>query len=213
MLRRSLPDSVLARGAVENDAALLANGPCLRYAVGVWKMRGREVGRSGCRDPASRRRGRKHCWAWLSVSASSSTPLPFGAIPRLVQGGGDAGNGDCHQIILQAGRACWFIICVVKLMLRWWSKRVNFFSFSIVNFATENNCSKHGRKYRLSKRDILCRSKEQGGRGIMNLKVQNKCLLSKWLFKFTNEDGIWQQIFRNKYLKSKTLTHVEKKIR
>ena len=45
----------------------------------------------------------------------------------------------------------------------------------------------------------------------MDLKVQNKCPLSKWLFKFTNEDGIWQQILRNKYLKSNTLTQVEKK--
>ena len=45
----------------------------------------------------------------------------------------------------------------------------------------------------------------------MNLKVQNKCLLSKWLFKLTNEDGIWQLILRNKYVKSKTLTQVEKK--
>ena len=45
----------------------------------------------------------------------------------------------------------------------------------------------------------------------MDLNVQNKCLLSKWLFKLTNEDGIWQQILRNKYLGSKTLTQVEKK--
>ena len=45
----------------------------------------------------------------------------------------------------------------------------------------------------------------------MDLKIQNKYLLSKWLFKLTNEDGIWQQILRNKYLKSKTLTQVEKK--
>ena len=45
----------------------------------------------------------------------------------------------------------------------------------------------------------------------MDLEVQNKYLLSKWLFKLTNEDGIWQQILRNKYLKSKTLTQVEKK--
>ena len=45
----------------------------------------------------------------------------------------------------------------------------------------------------------------------MDLKVQNKCLLSKWLFKPTNEDGIWQLILRNKYVKSKTLTQVEKK--
>ena len=45
----------------------------------------------------------------------------------------------------------------------------------------------------------------------MNLEVQNKCLLNKWLFKLINEDGIWQQILRNKYLGSLTLTQVEKK--
>ena len=45
----------------------------------------------------------------------------------------------------------------------------------------------------------------------MDLNVQNKCLLSKWLFKLTNEDGIWQQILKNKYLGSKTLTQVEEK--
>ena len=32
----------------------------------------------------------------------------------------------------------------------------------------------HKRKYRLSKWDILCRSKEQEGLGIMDLKVQNE---------------------------------------
>ena len=69
----------------------------------------------------------------------------------------------------------------------------------------------HKRKYRLSKWDILCRPKDQGGPGIMNLEVQKKCLLSKWLFKLTNKDDIWQQILRNKYLGSKTLTQVEKK--
>ena len=41
----------------------------------------------------------------------------------------------------------------------------------------------------------------------MNLEIQNKCLLSKWLFKLTNEDGIWQQLLRKKYLGSKSLTH------
>ena len=45
----------------------------------------------------------------------------------------------------------------------------------------------------------------------MDFELQNKYLLSKWLFKLTNEDGIWQHILRNKYLKSKTLTQVEKK--
>jgi len=45
----------------------------------------------------------------------------------------------------------------------------------------------------------------------MNLEVQNKCLLSKWLLKLINEDGIWQQILKNKYFGSKTLTQVEEK--
>ena len=46
----------------------------------------------------------------------------------------------------------------------------------------------------------------------MNLEIQNKCLLSKWLFKLTNEDGIWQQLFRNKYLGSKSLTQVTRRL-
>ena len=44
----------------------------------------------------------------------------------------------------------------------------------------------------------------------MDLKVQNKCLLSKLLFKFINEDGISQRLL-NKYLGSKSLTQVMRK--
>ena len=65
----------------------------------------------------------------------------------------------------------------------------------------------HKKKYKLSKWDILCRPKEQGGLGIMDLEIQNKCLLSKWLFKLTNEDDIWQQILRNKYLRKNLVIH------
>ncbi|WVZ53335.1 LOW QUALITY PROTEIN: hypothetical protein U9M48_004295 [Paspalum notatum var. saurae] len=53
--------------------------------------------------------------------------------------------------------------------------------------------------------------KEQGGLGILDLEVQNKCLLSKWLFKLANEDGIWQSLLRNKYLKAKPLGDEGKK--
>jgi hypothetical protein len=49
-----------------------------------------------------------------------------------------------------------------------------------------------------------------GGLGIMDLDIQNKCLLSKWLFKLVNEDGTWQEILRRKYLKNKTLSQVKK---
>jgi hypothetical protein len=36
-------------------------------------------------------------------------------------------------------------------------------------------------------------------------------LLSKWLFKLINENGVWQQILHNKYLHSKTLSQVTSK--
>ena len=58
----------------------------------------------------------------------------------------------------------------------------------------------------------MCQPKEQGGLGIQNLDIQKKCLLSKWLFKLCNEEGIWQELLRNKYLKDKTLGQVNKKL-
>jgi hypothetical protein len=35
------------------------------------------------------------------------------------------------------------------------------------------------KKYRLARWDILCQPKDQGGIGIQNIDIQNKCLLSK----------------------------------
>jgi hypothetical protein len=32
--------------------------------------------------------------------------------------------------------------------------------------------------------------------GILNIDVQNQCLLSKWLFKLLNEEGVWQDILK-----------------
>ena len=73
----------------------------------------------------------------------------------------------------------------------------------ISRFYWQNDQDK--RKYRLVKWEILCQPKIQGGLGIQNLDIQNKCLLSKWLFKLLNEDGLWQELLRNKYIKDKTL--------
>ncbi|WVZ66965.1 hypothetical protein U9M48_016115 [Paspalum notatum var. saurae] len=67
------------------------------------------------------------------------------------------------------------------------------------------------KKYRLLKWVTLCQPKDMGGLGIQNLDIQNKCLLSKWLFKLLNEDGLWQNLLRNKYLRNKTLSQVTKK--
>jgi len=66
-------------------------------------------------------------------------------------------------------------------------------------------------RYRLTKWDILCRPKDQGGLGILDLQLQNKCLLSKWLVNLLNTEGLWQSLLTNKYLRSKTLTQVKAK--
>jgi hypothetical protein len=67
------------------------------------------------------------------------------------------------------------------------------------------------RKYRLTKWNIICRPKDQGGLGIEVLELKNKCLLSKWLFKLLNEEGVWQELLHNKYLSQKTLSQVQVK--
>jgi hypothetical protein len=69
----------------------------------------------------------------------------------------------------------------------------------------------HKQKYRLTRCNIICRPKVQGGLGIEVLEIQNKSLLSKWLFKLINEVRVWQEFLQNKYLHSKTLSQVEAK--
>ena len=46
---------------------------------------------------------------------------------------------------------------------------------------------------------------------MLDLKVMNVCLLCKWLWKIENEDGLWQQVIRTKYLHTHTLSHVKLK--
>jgi hypothetical protein len=66
----------------------------------------------------------------------------------------------------------------------------------------------HKKKYRLTKWEVVCTPKDQEGLGVLNLGVHNKCLLSKWLFKLINGDGVRQQLHKNKYLRDKTLIQV-----
>ncbi|WVZ88220.1 hypothetical protein U9M48_034764 [Paspalum notatum var. saurae] len=69
----------------------------------------------------------------------------------------------------------------------------------------------HKKKYHLIKWDQIRQPKEQGSLGIIDLEIQNKCLLSKWRFKLANEEGMWQSLIRNKYLQSKPLGSGTKK--
>jgi hypothetical protein len=59
-------------------------------------------------------------------------------------------------------------------------------------------CDEHKKKYRLAKWSILHKPKSVGGMGIIDLDIQNKCLLSKWIIKLVNEDGTWQQVLMKK---------------
>jgi hypothetical protein len=69
----------------------------------------------------------------------------------------------------------------------------------------------HKKKYRLTKWNIICRPRDQGGLGVEVLDLKNKSLLSKWLYKLFNEEGIWQELLTKKYLHSKTLSQVSAK--
>jgi hypothetical protein len=72
-------------------------------------------------------------------------------------------------------------------------------------------CDEHKKKYRLAKWSILHKPKSVGGMRIIDLDTQSKRLLSKWIVKLLNEDGMWQQVLKKKYLKGRTLSHVAKK--
>jgi hypothetical protein len=67
----------------------------------------------------------------------------------------------------------------------------------------------HKKKYHLAKWDILYLPKDQGGMGITNLHIKNICLLSKWLYRLLNEEGVWQQLLINKYFSMKSLTQTQ----
>jgi hypothetical protein len=63
----------------------------------------------------------------------------------------------------------------------------------------------------LAKWSILHKPRSVGGMGIIDLDDQNKCLLSKWIVKLLDEDGLWQQVLKKKYMKGKMLSQVAKK--
>ena len=67
---------------------------------------------------------------------------------------------------------------------------------------------KDKKKYHLVKWETVCMPKEQGGLGILDLELMNISLISKWLWKLFNEDGLWQQILTSKYLRKITLCQV-----
>ena len=47
--------------------------------------------------------------------------------------------------------------------------------------------------------------------GVEVLELENRCLLSKWINKLLNEEGVWQEVLHTKYLSKKILVEVEAK--
>jgi len=56
------------------------------------------------------------------------------------------------------------------------------------------------RKYHLVRWTTICKSKKKGGLGIKNISRMNVSLLCKWWWKLETENGLWQDIVKNKYL-------------
>jgi hypothetical protein len=68
----------------------------------------------------------------------------------------------------------------------------------------------HKKKYCLAKWSILNKLRCTG-LGILDLDVQNICLLSRWLYKLLNENEVFYSMIKKKYLQSKTLSQVNKR--
>jgi hypothetical protein len=83
-------------------------------------------------------------------------------------------------------------------------------TFGLVSFGSQMSIRK---KYRLTRWSVICQPRDLEGLGVKDLYVQNQCLLSKGLFKLTNEDGMWPRMMWRKYLKDKTIGQVQKKPR
>ena len=58
----------------------------------------------------------------------------------------------------------------------------------------------------------MCTPKDLGDLSIIDLRTQNQCLLSKWLYMIYNTNGLWQRLIHRKYLNNKTLSQVQPRI-
>lgn len=66
--------------------------------------------------------------------------------------------------------------------------------------------SDNSNKYNLVKSEEVCQPVDQGGLGVVNLVLRNRCLLSKWLWKIENEEDMWQDLIRKKNIVIKRMS-------
>ena len=68
------------------------------------------------------------------------------------------------------------------------------------------------KKYHLVKWDMICLSKRKGGLGVKDIFKMNISLLCKWWWKLDNEDGLWQTLIKNKYMKQGTISTIKSRL-
>lgn len=51
--------------------------------------------------------------------------------------------------------------------------------------------SKGVKKYHLVNWPVICVPKSCGGLGVLELEAMNQCLLTNWLWKLENTEGLW----------------------
>ena len=57
-----------------------------------------------------------------------------------------------------------------------------------------------GKKFHLMNWNQVCQPLQSGGLGIRNLRLFNRALLGKWLWRFGNErETLWRQVILSKY--------------
>jgi hypothetical protein len=61
-------------------------------------------------------------------------------------------------------------------------------------------------------RNIICKSRRKGDLGIKDLRKLNISLMCKWWWRLEKEDGLWQEIIRYKYMRTKLIHKVSHKL-
>lgn len=51
----------------------------------------------------------------------------------------------------------------------------------------------------------ICRSKQKGGLGVLDLEKQNVSHMTKWRCKLETQDGLWQKILKAKLFRNQTV--------
>ena len=68
------------------------------------------------------------------------------------------------------------------------------------------------RKYHLVRWGVICLSKKKGGLGVKDIFKMNVSLLCKLWWRLENEEGLWQQLIKNKYLRNDIISTVKHRL-